>query len=429
MTTIFAPIPTTPRQALSTPKASVARVASIDALRGLIMFTMIVVNKLAGNPVVPAWMEHHDPKTSGMTFVDIVFPAFLFIAGMSIPFALGSRLKNGESAWTTLRHVLMRVISLLLIGVMTVNKPPDPSKWGWGSQTWVFLMYVSVIATFCSIAPVSRESTNEMRRIFRRINLMVRIVGLIFLIYLAFAWRGPHGERIVTLSPFFISTSWWGILGQIGWSYLMASIVFLLFRTRADAVLACAALMVAMYFASAAHLFGGFWPARYVDFGTALGTHSMLTTSGMLLGIMLVNPQMNSVAARAKYTVIFVLGFSAAAILLHGQFGIYKNSATPSWGLWGCAITAALWLILYFLIDVVHLVSLSRPLMAAGQNVLLAYILSLMLNPTLGVIGLLDWYLRSAHDLAGAIVRAVATAVAILALTCALNRAGFRLRF
>ena len=80
-----------------------ARIASIDALRGFVMFTMIFVNDLAGAPknIVPDWMAHFSDRHkdgSGMTFVDLVFPAFLFIVGMSIPFALGPRLKKGDSA-------------------------------------------------------------------------------------------------------------------------------------------------------------------------------------------------------------------------------------------------------------------------------------------------------------------------------------------
>src|ERR1700710_2086941 len=69
------------------------RIVSIDALRGFVMFMMIFVNDLAGAPekIVPDWMVHFSDRHhggSGMTFVDLVFPAFLFIVGMSIPFAL-----------------------------------------------------------------------------------------------------------------------------------------------------------------------------------------------------------------------------------------------------------------------------------------------------------------------------------------------------
>src|SRR5580765_5507087 len=79
------------------------RLTSIDALRGFVMFMMIFVNDLAGaGRVVPDWMVHFSDRNhggSGMTFVDLVFPGFLFIVGMSIPFALGSRLNKGEPVW------------------------------------------------------------------------------------------------------------------------------------------------------------------------------------------------------------------------------------------------------------------------------------------------------------------------------------------
>src|SRR2546427_12727257 len=91
--------------------AATPRITSIDALRGLVMFTMIYVNDIAGAEHVPNWMVHfsdrHREGASGMTFVDVVFPAFLFIVGMSIPFALRSRLARGEAWGKILGHVLL----------------------------------------------------------------------------------------------------------------------------------------------------------------------------------------------------------------------------------------------------------------------------------------------------------------------------------
>src|SRR5580704_17834221 len=106
----------------------VPRVVSIDALRGLVMFTMIFVNDLAGvsHNIVPAWMRHFHGQ-SGMTFVDLVFPAFLFIVGMSIPLALGGRLDKGQPVWKVLAHVVVRTLSLLLIGILMVNDESSDS--------------------------------------------------------------------------------------------------------------------------------------------------------------------------------------------------------------------------------------------------------------------------------------------------------------
>src|SRR5215831_10116467 len=85
------------------PVGESTRIRSIDVLRGLTILVMMFVNDLHGVTGAPAWMKHIQPSDSdGMTFVDVVFPAFLFIVGMSIPFAIGRRLERGErlsSVW------------------------------------------------------------------------------------------------------------------------------------------------------------------------------------------------------------------------------------------------------------------------------------------------------------------------------------------
>ena len=73
------------------------RNTSIDVFRGLTMTLMIFVNELAGVTGLPWWNYHAPARINAMTYVDMVFPAFLFIVGMTIPIALERRLqKNGS---------------------------------------------------------------------------------------------------------------------------------------------------------------------------------------------------------------------------------------------------------------------------------------------------------------------------------------------
>jgi len=401
------------------------RVTSIDALRGFVMFMMIFVNDLAGAPekIVPDWMVHFSDRHkggSGMTFVDLVFPAFLFIVGMSIPFALGSRFNQGIPLSKTIWHVLTRTLALLALGILMVNGESG------GTDLWAATMFLSAIFAFGNVLP--RGAAAESAKFWKIFTGVIRALGFAGMIYcaLVFTHRGHH---ILTLVPFSIRTSWYGILGLIGWAYFAAAIIFLFFRGHRTALLACVALMTCFFAADKKHFFDNFWPAQFVDFGGTLGSQAAITVAGLLLASILVAPDKRTHGARANFTLLFIAGFALAALLLNGLYGISKNNATPSWCLWADAITATLWLGFYYFCDVKPVKLISKPLAAAGQNVLLAYILSEMMESVFNLLHLGDWYDSLAGpNLTAAIARSAGCAVLILLITVGLNRIGFRLK-
>ena len=390
------------------------RITSIDALRGLVMFTMIFVNDLATvGAIVPDWMMHYELRhgdANGMTFVDLVFPAFLFIVGMSIPFALGSRMDKGERTWKTLLHVLQRTASLSFIGVLMVNEAPDGARLGWSPALWVVLMFVSAIFAFGSIK-------------------WMRLIGLLALLWLAYIWVGPQGAKILTLSPFHLSAQWWGILGLIGWDYLVGSSVFLGFKGHRTALLGSMVILLGLFAADHAGAFDDCWLTKIVGIGDTLGAQGSITVGGVLLASILKSPEMGNVVVRVRFTLLFIIATSAGALLLQGAYGINKNAATPSYCLWACAVTATLWLMLYLLTDVRRVAAIAIPLSIAGQNVLLAYFLSEALPFALEVIRLDKWYHALGQtNLASAVARSATCGIVLLAITAGLNRIGFRLR-
>jgi predicted acyltransferase len=325
------------------------RITSVDALRGFVMFMMIFVNDLSGaGKLVPDWMVHFSDRHhggSGMTFVDLVFPAFLFLVGMSVPLALGGRMAKGQPVWKSLGHVALRTLSLLGIGILMVHETPDTAAMGWSGNWWCVLMYLSAIAAFCSISP--RPSAPESRwHVWRIASFCVRLAGLAALVWLAFAFRGAKGQRIITLAPFSLVTEWYGILGLIGWAYLVTGLVFLVFRGNRTAILGCMVLLMCLFVADKKGAFEGFWLSQIVGIGDALGSLAAISVGGLLLGSILTAADTASLKARTRFTFWFVAGCAAAALLLNRAYGISKNNATPSWCLWACAITAALWYVL-----------------------------------------------------------------------------------
>jgi len=82
---------------------------------------MIWMNQVAGVQGISPWWKHMPAGADAMSFVDAVFPAFLCIVGMSMPFAFDARRARGEAIAQIARHVLRRTIGLCVFGLYMVN--------------------------------------------------------------------------------------------------------------------------------------------------------------------------------------------------------------------------------------------------------------------------------------------------------------------
>lgn len=410
---------------------SSSRILSIDALRGFIMLIMIFVNDLAtihGN-TVPDWMVHFSDraKGSGMTFVDLVLPAFIFIVGMSIPFAINAIRRKGRTSIQIIWHILIRTLSLLFLGVLMTHGWPISTHIGWSAALWETLMGICAILAFCQISsPYGSPATQKTLVIA---TTLCHIIGFVGLIFLAFQFVGKQNSHIMTYSPFHINTGWWGILGIIGWAYCIASLIYLIFQNHRTALLGCMVLLLCIIPAAKTQMFSAVWLADYVDIGKTLGSQPAIAVAGMILSTILITPDKKTVQARIWFTTLFSSAMVLGAVLLNGLYGISKNQATPSWALWACAITANLWLFFYVICDVKPLRFLSKPLSLAGSNALLAYLLSAIYFSFIINMGLGDWYKSIGQlDLSHAIIRALSASVILLICTVILNRIGFRLK-
>ena len=110
-------------------KTAPKRLNSLDALRGFDMFWImggesifVSLAALTGWPVFNwfATQLEHVPW-HGFVFYDMIFPLFLFIAGISFPFSLAKRTQNNESRNSIYRHVIFRGLILVLLGILYNN--------------------------------------------------------------------------------------------------------------------------------------------------------------------------------------------------------------------------------------------------------------------------------------------------------------------
>ncbi|WP_339726182.1 DUF5009 domain-containing protein [uncultured Paraglaciecola sp.] len=90
------------------------RLLAIDALRGLTITAMILVN----NP--GSWSHIYSPlkhaQWHGWTVTDLIFPFFVFIVGISIHISVSRQLSSGTAKFLVIKHAAVRMIKLILLG-------------------------------------------------------------------------------------------------------------------------------------------------------------------------------------------------------------------------------------------------------------------------------------------------------------------------
>ena len=423
-----------------------ARVASVDTLRGLIILLMVFVNDLG--PAAPAWMHHiQPPDADGMTLADVVFPAFLFIVGISIPLAIERSLQRGKTRWQILPHIFIRTIGLLIMGLIGVNEAADITL---GSPLWGVLAFVAIILAWC-IVPKDPSTRRTVLWILKAIG----VVGVITL--LAIYRTEPVATDVLFIGHVenwvWLRTQWWGILGLIGWAYLTASILYLLMGQRREWLVGAMGMLFVAYLAFSAEglfarvddkawlqpvqpVFDGLqsvvqFVGAYIDLGGATGSLAAISVAGCLLGTTLIGPQqLSDHRSRMRWAIAFALGLFAAGIVFDSFAGINKIAATPTWCLWCASLTCLVWTVVYRAMDVAGLTRWSSIVQPAGANPLIAYLLHPVLVGSISLCGLsryLHGYTSSSNAWLVIIGSAVMSLV-VCGITGLIARAGLRVR-
>jgi len=322
------------------------------------MLMMIFVNDLILDIHVPDWLEHAREGEDRLGLADTVFPAFLFIVGLSIPLAIRAGRERGASRTTSFLHILRRSLALLVMGFFLVNYeeftkgPAVVSQFG-------FLLIITL--AFFFIWLVYPDNWPSWRK------WLFRGIGIAALLFMALIYKGGTPEHPMGLKP-----HWWGILGLIGWCYLSCALFYFFIGDRLWVL-----SLLFLYFLGYSILAQGSehpW-LRYFSLGGSGGL-SAFTIAGVMTTIFYQRMTEKGKGSRALLLfTAWVPVLIAAGFILRPVGGIAKLGVTPSWILICTGISVGCVAILGYIVDIRGKQNWYRLIRPAGTITLTCYLL------------------------------------------------------
>jgi predicted acyltransferase len=398
----------------ATVTAPTSRIASIDVFRGLTMMVMIFVNDLSGVHGLPWWTYHAHMQQDAMTYVDMVFPFFLFIVGMSMPIAIAGRLKRDPSYVALWRHILSRSIGLLVLGLILANaEKGDPVRMGLSTPAWTLLGLAGAILFWL----VPTRNTRHAR-----IFLGLRIVGFLMIVgVFAIFRRTTHGASA------WIDFSYPEILGLIGFAYFSVALLYVSTRRWLWAPLAWFVALTAFCALTTAHIIQlpRHLPMYVWPFGG--GASASIVMAGVVTSIIFLDQHRWQTLRQKMWLALgFAVATLAAAWIL-APLGISKIRATPTWCLASVGASVLCFMLLYWVCDVRGETRWAFFVKSAGENTLLTYLLPDIYAYLTALVGFsyLDQYFQTG---ASGVIGSILFTFAILAVSAVLTRMRIRLQ-
>lgn len=330
------------------------RIYTIDIFRAITMLLMIFVNDLWSLTGVPAWMEHARADQDFLGVSDIVFPCFLFIVGMAIPYAIRNRISKGESNQQILFHIALRSVALLVMGIFTVNISDLNVQASGLSREW---FEIWMVVAFFLIWNVYPKAEGGKKYLFWGLQAL----GVAILIALALIFKGGDGTGHMT-------HQWWGILGLIGWTYLITASIYLFARKSTVLLLVLWGIFTLINIAEHAH-----WFKTPIPGGGAFQGFAFAGIAASLLLDRATSSQM-----KQRLPLIYAASgivLVAAGLVLHNFFIISKIQATPTWVFLCNGIAFGFLALIYFVVDLKGKASWFNLIKPAGTSTLTCYLI------------------------------------------------------
>ncbi|WP_106791438.1 DUF5009 domain-containing protein [Aquimarina sp. Aq78] len=343
------------------------RIASIDIFRALTMVLMIWVNDFWTLTDIPKWLQHANASEDYMGFSDIIFPLFLFIVGLSIPYAIENRLAKKESKSLIAKHILIRSLSLLLIGVFMVNyENAHHESILIGKYFWGLLMAFAILLIWMNW---------KKSPIQKKWHIYFQALGFIILVFLAVIYNGgSQGES-------WMKTHWWGILGLIGWAYLLNGLVYLYSKRNITTMVILLGIFNVLSVLNQTDklIFENDIITLFSTLYT--GTIPAFTTAGIVAT--LVFKKLSGTNVKWCYICLTGLGVLhiVFGMITRPYWGISKIQGTPSWLTICTGIGFLMFTMLYYITDVKKQTSWAKIIAPAGTATLTCYMIPYLIYP------------------------------------------------
>ena len=332
------------------------RLLSIDVLRALTMLLMIFINDASSVSGIPTWLDHAKETEDALGFADTIFPAFLFIAGLSIPLAIKSRISKGDSTWQVLFYIISRSAALLIIGFYHVNLENYSAAAILPRAVWEILITLSFFMIWLDYPETMAKAK----------KYAIMGSGLALLIALGVIYKGGDLAH-----PLWMQTSWWGILGIIGWAYLICALVYYFSKGKLTTLIVIWALFAAMNIASHTFLDHDFLPV--------IGDCSaVVLTMG---GVVIIGLYSHLVKIEKTQKLWLLFGIIGIVLIAGGLIirpyteGISKIRSTPAWIFISSGLTILMFELFIYLVDIKGKINWFKAIRPAGTSTLTCYLI------------------------------------------------------
>lgn len=391
------------------------RLDSIDVFRAVTMLLMIFVNDLWTLEDVPDWLKHSKAAEDAMGLSDVVFPGFLFIVGLSIPFAIANRKKKGDSDVLIIRHIAERTFALLLMGIFIVNYENIAGE---AMAVSKYVWEIGMVIAFFLIWNVYPSNPDR-----KGLYTALKVAGYLLLVGLAVIYKGGDAEN-----PTWMETHWYGILGLIGWSYLLGALTYLLTRDRLTWAIGGWLFFALFNLADFAGVLDFLGPVRKYVWIVGSGSMPAFVMAGVVASVIYRNSAGRNSVGNSFLVLLIVLGLICLAYGVGTRpfWGISKIRATPAWVGICSGISFLAFAFLFWLVDLQKIKSWATVIAPAGTATLTCYLIPYIWYAVITLVGIsLPMYLRT--GLVGLVKSAVFSLLVIL-LTGAINRIGVKLK-